>query len=775
MRPSLSRNLCRRLLASHGSFSPASALYVPGPTSQRPSRPRRAPIRLPCRRTFLGILNKPPREVRDAGFEPGFSTFVDFQAHTFENLKPPSREDLVEAFRLFFNYKTAHKRPVNTSQAFVSRLVVEYLQRGDSETPALDLGDLRKALDAIARPLRTDESQNHVAFAEVLYTEIRALKLSAAGKKRSYREDRYDELCSEELERYISVLTRFGATDKAADLLSNFEGLVSRFNLEKPNKLSELHMLVLRGYSPSRFHRGIGCTKQEWQSRSKTYANKLLAAGFGYLPVFHATMTSSFAELDHDAEGELRYWFQKPIAGEKMATPDAYLALIKFSFRTDRQPEWLVTAMQTLCDSNPPKPWWDIILKWALYQGKDISDVKHMIDVMVQLNQRDESVRVDIFTVNGLLAIAVEAKKALLAERANALASEMGLMPTARTYALLLEARIIGQDNTGAASAFEDLIHCGPFYSGSKFNEVANMYIKYLCSGTWAKFEEILSVLSRVERQQGELEPETVVALCTKFLKDDKIMEVIDTLGLHLKQFSMAERRLVREQLVSYCLDKAISTARAWDCYSLLRQFFPETSRAQRMQLMEGFFGRKRADMASRIFGHMRAHPDDAIRPDLDAYVACLEGLGAYPDSDSLNMIHNMFKMDNMIQPDTRLYNAFMIAYTGCKDPQRAFDFWRQITNSQEGPTYRSLELIFRACQILPYGYDKAKIIWERMERLEVDVPAHVYDAYILMAAGQGKLDKVKDMLLSRQTGYDAEPTDFQYVPDFSDAPLPGS
>lgn len=710
----------------------------------------------------MGLLNKPPREVRDAGFEPGFGTFVDFRAHTIENLKPPSREDLVEAFRLFFGHKTAHKRPVNTSQAFVSRLVVEYLQRDDSEPPALGLGDLRKALDAIARPLRIEESEDHVAFGELLYAEIRALKSPASRKQKPSHEDVFDELCSEELERYLTILTRFGATDKAAHLLSKFDRLFSRFNLDKPNRLSDMHMLVLRGYSSGRYHKGAGCTREHWQSRPKIYAKKLLAAGFGYLPQFHAIMTSFFAEHDNDAEGELRHWFQKPIAGEKMATPDAYLALIKFASRTDRQPQWLVTAMQNLCDSNPPKLWWDVILKWALYQGKDISDVKHMIDVMVQLNQRDESVRVDIFSINGLLAIAVDTKKPLLAERANALASEFGLMPNGRTYALLLEARIQGQDSVGAASAFEDLIHCGRFYSGTKFNEVANMYIKYLCSGTWAKSEDILTVLSRVERQQGELDPETVVALSTKFLKDDKTMDVVDTLGLHLKQFSMKERQLVRDQLVHYCLNKDISTARAWDCYSLLRQFFPETSKAQRMQLMKGFFGRKRADMASRIFGHMRAHPDDTIRPDLDAYVACLEGLGAYPDSESLNMIHNMFKMDNMIQPDTRLYNAFMIAYTSSDEPRRAFDFWQQITNSQGGPTYRSLELIFRTCQILPYGYEKAKVIWERMERLEVDVPAHVYDAYILMVAGQGMLNKVKDMLLSRQSNYGEKPTGFQ-------------
>lgn len=758
MRSSLSRNVCRRLLVSpglHGSFSPASTLYDQNHVlCVRPTRSSRALVRHPQRRTFLGIWKQPPREVKDAGFEPGFGTFIDFRAHTLDSVKPPSREELVQAFRIFFDHKTVHRKPLNTSQAFVARLVLENLQLSRTADPGLTLKDFQNALTATVTPLRLDSSEHHVSFAKVVYEEIKFLQYGF-GKKSRWKETIYAELGSEELNRFITILTRFGATDDAAEYLTRFDKIkASRSNLSiGPGHLSTLHMHVLRGYANSRTYE---------QKRPLDYAESLLQAGFMYTPEFHEIMTSLFAGRGSDAEEELRGWFERPIAEERMAKPEAYMALVKFSSQTGRRPDWLEKALQGLCDMNPPKPWWDVVLEWALIQGKDIAQVKHMIDVIAELNQNDESVRADIHTINGLLAVALDTKNAPLAERVNSLISQYGLRPSARTYALLLQARILGQDDVGAATTFEELIHCGTIYSGSKTSEAVNVYLRYLCSGTPSDVVDIVAVLSHVERQHGELEPETVVAVCQKFLREDKNLDLIDTFGLHLKQFSMTDRERVRAELTKYCLDESVSTARAWNCYLLMRHFFPELSKPDRTELMEGFFNRKRADMACQIFGEMRAHPDERIRPDLETYVACLEGLGAYPDEDSLGTIHNMFKMDSMIQPNTRLFNAFMIAYTGCDGPQRAFDFWQQISQSADGPTYKSLELVFRVCQKLPYGYDRARGIWEKMEKLEVEVPAAVYDAYTLMAAGQGELDKVQSLLLSRLEEYSAEPHPLQ-------------
>ena len=745
MRSNLTRNVYRRLLAYHGLSAPASA---PSTCASRPrlTRPPRVLVRHPSRRTFLNmnLFKKPPREVKDAGFEPGFGAFVEFHARSVEGTKLPPSDELIRAFRTFFDYKLLRKKPLNTTQAKCATMLLKHLQNTDGGLK-LELRDLQRASYAISlRPGRGDTSE-HVRFATEVYNQVTVLKYSGPPVS---EEDRLAELRSDDLERYIIALVRHGASNTAAEFLSTFKDLYRHFNPRRPNALNLLRMLILKGLGKEGDEAGL-----------QRFANELIDAGYDYSAEFHEIMTCFYASIDEDGERGLRTWFEKPIGGSATPRPDSYMALIKFSSRIGHQPEWLKTAMQKLCDSNPPKAWWDVILRWAIYQGKDIDHLKRMLDVMVQSNPRDDSIRPDARTINGLIAAATESGNALLAERINGLSSELGLRPNATTYALLLEARIAGKDTTGASSAFDDLIHCTPL--AGKSVQVINQYIRHLCSDASIDYRQILDVLSHVERREVELEPETVVDLCLTFFKNDNAHEVIDTLNLHITQFSMDDRQVVLQSLLGYCLDQDISTARAWNGYSLLRQFFPETSREERVKLMEGFFARKRADMACYIFGHMRAHVNDDMRPDLDTYIACLEGLGACPDMESLQMIHNMFKMDTRIEPVTKLYNAFMIAYTACGEPSRAFDFWQQISTSVEGPTYSSLSIVLRVCQVLPYGYDKAKVIWDRMQRMEIEIPLQVYISYTVMNAGQARLDEVKSLLTSMPTQYGKEPDSY--------------
>lgn len=748
MRSSLSHNVCRQLLACHGLSAPVSVLLISSHAALRPVLRPRPLLRHSTRRTFLNkLFNNAPREIRDAGLEPGFGAMAEFQARAAEGVKLPDREELITSFRIFFNNKLNHKRPVNRTEAYSARLVLEHLSRGEPEEGRLLVKDLRNALDALTRPSRKQSGDDIVKFASMLYDQLRQASFSgAASTPAETSEQRFNELCSEDLKRYITILTRHGASHEAARILEGFKDLTPRFFLGRPSKFSDLHLMVLRAFAVER------------NSALPKYAEELEASGFKYYPEFHEALTTFHASLGRDSEDDLRRWFEKPIAEGQMARPEAYLALAKYSATTGRRPAWLMKALQALCDLNPPKAWWDVILQWAIYQGKDINQIKHMINVIAELNEADESVQADIITINGLIAAAIENQSLLLAERIYALASELGLRPDVQTHTLLLQARIAGNDTTGAASAFEEILRSSPLIPGSGTQDVLNQYLRYLCSGN-TDSRIVVNILSRLERQRGELDPDTVVAVCSNFLKNDKAIEVIDTLGLHLKQFSREDRDVVQKSLQEYCLSKEASTARAWDCYNLLRQFFPEVNKEERLRLMQGFFDRKRADMATQVFGHMRAHPNEDTRPDLEAYVACFEGLGSHPDEESLQMVHNMLKTDTKIQPNTRLYNALMLAYTACEEPGKAYDFFQKITNSVEGPSYASLEIVFRTCQLVSSGYEKAQVIWDKIQRLEVEVPLDVLDAYILMMAGQGKLKNVKTLLISRQSDYRAQPT----------------
>ncbi|EOO03518.1 putative complex i intermediate-associated protein 84 protein [Phaeoacremonium minimum UCRPA7] len=106
-----------------------------------------------------------------------------------------------------------------------------------------------------------------------------------------------------------------------------------------------------------------------------------------------------------------------------------------------------------------------------------------------------------------------------------------------------------------------------------------------------------------------------------------------------------------------------------------------------------------------------------------------------------------MLKMDTTIQPTTKLYNALMIAYLAADDAGRALDIWHDITHSVEGPSYNSLATVFRVCEVLPMGDQKANEIWEKMRRMDIEVPPVVYAAYCGAIAGQGQVEEVKGLI----------------------------
>jgi hypothetical protein len=106
-----------------------------------------------------------------------------------------------------------------------------------------------------------------------------------------------------------------------------------------------------------------------------------------------------------------------------------------------------------------------------------------------------------------------------------------------------------------------------------------------------------------------------------------------------------------------------------------------------------------------------------------------------------------MMKMDSSIEPSTRLYNALMLAYTACDEAYRALNFWTDITNSIEGPTYNSIEIVFRACEKKPFGDKPAREIWNKMRRMEIEVTPEVFSAYVGALAGQALLTEVKTLI----------------------------
>lgn len=744
MRSHLTRNVCRRLLASHGApSSPLAAASQPHIVASSPPRPlhlshrprpRSSVIRRPTRRTFFGIFQKPPRELKEPTVEPGYTVLLQFRSAEAEGHRLPPRTELVAAWRTFFDYKIRHFKAVNSSQAFIALRLLDHLQ--GLEGAGLGLKDLRLARDALLMPARDWTRQgSHVKLARRVYEEI--VRETERGPQQEGDGEgdiaAWEDARRADFRASIKHYTLYGGSVHAAKLVEeHWRSLQQAGAVYKG--ANYLWVLVFRGLA------GEGN-----EEKLQEVWGKAQECGIYFMPAIHEIMVTYYASRDRVEE--TKEWFGKPIYGGYRPLSETYLQLLKFAVRNGEQ-EWVKPIFEELRDSKPTKALWDVIFQWAvLAEGKGVDDVRHMMETAVynSRNTEERPIQVDIGTINQLIEVAIEKKDPYLAERFITVGSEMGIAPNSRTYLLQMEYRIEAKDFSGAGVAYKKLETS--YITDDEDVPMLNKYIRALCQADKPDVERILEITRNVEERNAQLEPETVASLCMVFLKADQEFEVMDTLSLHAIRFSLEERARVEKALLEYCLDRNTSTARAWDTYSLVRQFFPETEATDRIRLMESFFDRKRPDMACYVFGHMRAADTPSHRPTKETYIQCLEGLGRCPDAESLKMVHNMLKMDTTVQPDTRVYNALMIAYLSCGDPGTAYDFWSDISHSIEGPTYNSLAIVFRVCENMPFGFRRAQAIWEKMQRMDLDVPGYVFAAYCGAMAGRGSVEELKKVI----------------------------
>ena len=726
--------------------------------------------------------------------------------------RPPPRSELVAAFRAFFSYKYQYSKRVNSTQAHQFRQVFNYLVRrnGSTADEGLTVEDLRIAREALLKPpsslpvgsaAATSIAQEHLDLCRDIYAEL--LRRRVANPI--------------DFKMHVEIMCQYGASLEATEMVAQYmatneakrtqslpqtqSGDTQEEKAAKAQGASasaltrrdkELYMIVLRGLA-----------NEGHENALLAEASNAQAAGLEYMPLFHELMSTFFARKSDFYK--FKQWFEKPIHNRQQPTAQTFSELLALSQRIGNEipkpktgiptksnviismgentsedgaasilaekRRWIQDTFQALCDSNPTKDKWDVIFQWAVISlDKGVDDIRHMIETMLKHNSNRPDMDPDAATINGLIRVAAARGDALLAERFIQLGASdaFDIVPDAQTFILQLDYRIDAKDLSGAYASYMHLqnLNC----SDEEDAAVINKYLRALCEAARSKVGtavspaknfnptgRIVDVLDVVENRQTSLESATIVDLCMTFLECDQQYEVIDVLSVYGLQYSVEERGAVRDAFVEYIVDrKRTSTARAWDAYSLLRQFFAETPPESRLRMMEGFFRRRRPDMACYIFGHMRGADTHGLRPTADMYVQCLEGLGKSPDMTSLRMIHNMLKMDTLVQVSTRIYNALMLAYAASGEPDRALDFWHDISASHEGPSYSSLAIVFWACEKLGHKEAFARSIWAKLQRMEIDVPPNVFDAYVGALAGQGLLDDAKKLVggMEKTMGY---------------------
>ncbi|PNY25398.1 Complex I intermediate-associated protein 84, mitochondrial [Tolypocladium capitatum] len=731
MRANLARH-GRRLLVCRAS-APSCAAYA-NPARRRPIT--RPVARRDFQRTFFNVLfQKPPREVRQPEYEPGWMQIMVWRSRMLDSLRPPPRRELVEAWKKLMQSKLKRRVPLNSTQALQCRRLLEYLAEPSNpeQVRPLSSAHLSMARQVLLDIEPQERDQNHLDLAKALHAVWSSGNFT--GKARS------PEL---QWSYFVKSLCRYGASLEAMqELCTKWNDPAYAAYLDKEDRLVEA---VARGLARE--------GKETELVELIEYAEK---HGVPYDAGTQAVMVVFFADLDRVPETQ--NWLSKPIT-QSYSQVEVYRAVASFAMRNGLQ-DWAMPLFLELGQSQPKKKYWDALSQAILLVGKGLGEVDTMMSHMVD---RNGALSPDTHTLNGLLRVAVETEDAALGDEVLSLGAAKGLAPNGETYLILLQMRLATGNVAGAQAAYEQVKYLEPWNHESRpglfdeYRQLLSRYLVFLSRESPPDFKLILALLEAVEEEQILLDPETVASLCLRFLENDQHFEVMDILSVHSFFFSEAQREVVQNAFIAFCLDRHTSTSRAWGGYQLLHQFFQDTSFERRSRLMEAFFDRKRPDMASHVFGHMRQHRNKSYHPKMDTYIRCLEGFARYPDPEGLGMVHNMLKMDTTIQPTTKLYTAMMLAYTACDKPLAALDFWNEITQSREGPSYASLEAVFWTLERKPGGDRKAREIWERIERMDLELPPAVYNAYIGAVAGSGNEKEVRSLIMDMSSFVGAEP-----------------
>ncbi|TVY44863.1 Complex I intermediate-associated protein, mitochondrial [Lachnellula subtilissima] len=735
MRSQLTRSVFRGLLSTEGLVLRCHA-SIP---TRRASRWRRGSyagggMRVAGgiqQRSLFGFSRKEERKPKDPELVPGLETFIEFSNMQRIGARLPLVPDLVRAWQQFFDYKNQKKEPLNKLQAVQVSRTFNYLKEVQTKEGVYDLSivALKNARRALLLMPKDNEVDLHSELARGIYDEL-------------VRRGRWQLA---DVGYLVGVLTRTGDTTAALKLVQEHYAELTAVETDVPTSSSKakfIWKLILAGFA------------KENNETELLKTLEIMGDGFPHNLDTQKIMTCFYAERDNVEATKM--WFDKPGADGtplRRISPRTLTAIMKFSIRNNEL-DWCKQCFRDVVERDPTKDQWDIVLQWAAGAvGKGVEDVEQMMEVM---SKRNPDLQPDITTINGLVSLAMSQKDPYLAERYIALGLKSNILPNARTFILQMNYRVDAGDLRGAQSAYESLQ--GEEILDDEDLPAINHYIRALCASKTNYYDSITSILQDLEARKARLEADTVSAVAMLYMSHSQIDDIYDLLQTNSYHYTLPERASIRDTFYAYVFDRTVPTPKAWEAYQILRTLFDETDVAMRTKLMEEFFARGRSDMGTYVFGHMRSHTLPSHRPTLTTYVSVFLNIARLSDLDSLEMVHNMLKLDPNIEPNTLLYNALMLAYASTGDGDHALEFWDDITNSEEGPSYRSLEIVMRACEMTPFGDLRAREIWDRMRRMEIEITQGVWGAYVGALAGRGKLEDAKAVVEGGEVDFGLKP-----------------
>ncbi|KAL8743763.1 MAG: hypothetical protein Q9190_003910, partial [Brigantiaea leucoxantha] len=725
----LTRHVFRRLIAS-ALFSDASISTQP--CFRKCVQVRRRPLQPAiAHRSLFDFARKSRRKQKLADIDPNLDPMFDLTEALQKNNRPPPRLKLAQAFKEFFDSRTKDVLAIPDYQIQQLKATFSYLLETYSEAEEFGLStdDMTLALDGLKYASSSRDNKPLTELAQLLFQEVKRQKLSL------FEED----ISVDDLSPCVRILGRYGEAREARDLLEEYWDTTFKGSGSTP------WIVVLKGFA----------TEQQPDEVSKTL-QIMEKHGVPFDTFLHGVVVKHYVTVK-DLEMVMK-WYDHPIADAAVASMSVDMDVLELCIDKNSL-EWGDRIFKKLfLEKNPDtRRAWDLIFLWAAAKGKGVDEIERMMNVMTRRSQENgkKELRPTVSTINRLVKLANSKSDPYMAERYVALGERWGIKPNATTFHLQMEYRVKVGDLDGARLAYAAL-------KGSDLRDVdygpqLNALIVALCAQNPPPHSVIMSLADDLTSLKSRYELATVTSLALLHLQRGEMDDTFDLLNTHAFHFSADERATLRDALIPFVTNASIITARAWHAYNIIRAVFP-LSLPLCSTFMTTFFTRRRPDMAAHVFMHMRQAD---LHPDTNTYVAALQGIARHATTHSstslgnpfaagtsnptsnpyvacLEQIHNALKIDTSVEPSTRLRNALMKAYTATGDPGRALSFWNEIEHSREGPSYSSIVLALRACEVSPFGERNAKAIWERLRGKDIEITREMWAGYVGAMAGQG-------------------------------------
>ena len=647
--------------------------------------------------------------------------------------RTPPPEELAQAFVDFFRSKQKNTlQVVEDIQAERAFTTLEYLQKMQIGVEGfwLTSEELRMALGTL-RLTKDSPYKSHNKLARLLFQELqRRRETSIDGTAKAVPFER-------DLMPFIRVMSHSGDALYSRDLVERY------WESDLKNAKAFPWAVVLRGLSWENKEEELQKTLQIMKKHHVPFNNQV-----------HQAIIIHYASVREDMN-MTKQWYEHPIANGQRPTFFTNRAVLKLCMKS-KEFVWGDGIFKTMVEENPESlSYWNIIFRWAAAKGKSVDEIERMMQVMVREGEeKDIPLHPDMDSINGLIELANSRDDPYTAERYVALGHKWGLDPNARTYLLQMEYRIKVGDLGGARTAYARLQ--GEEVPENEDLPLVNKLIVALCANQRENYEAIMGLVEDLSERKARFEPDTVAALSELHLERGEMDDLVDLLNTHAFQYGTEQRAVICNILLRHCLNSSTTTPAAWETYNVLRRTFTETDLSTRVLLMKNFFNRKRSDIATHIFSHMRKQQTQALRPTTDTYAQCLSGIARARDIESLRTVYNMIKLDNTIEPNTQLYNALMLAYSSCGESRQALAFWEDIVHSREGPSYASIQIALRACEGFMSGEQVAQEIWGKLKKFEIEVTREIYAAYVGVFASHNLFDKCVQLIedAEKEVGY---------------------